>query len=173
MSEPNPYEAPQADLGRRTRSERWRFTSWLWVSFSWTFIVCVNASVGFVLAMLAGFRNPFAIAAILLGMVTVGTTYVMIERWASRAGYPLLAEMLVRGAQIRILFLFVPLAEIGAAMVAISFLQHSMPDDVRLADAPHRPIAAFLLTLLVGAQLAFMAFMLGALTTPYKNMDRR
>jgi hypothetical protein len=168
----DPYSAPTAELGRPIQDAPSNRTSWLWYLTCWTFMICVNASVGFALSLLCGFVTPAAIAATLMGVAVIGTAYAAAEFWARRWGDTLLADMLLEGAKRRILFIFIPFAEIVAFHISIAILGIPLPEEFRPMQNPSNPVVAFLMTLLVGTQLAFMALALGALSVPYKNMDR-
>lgn len=162
MSDPveNPYSAPKAELGVTAAPPS---TLWVRIRYlvSWTFLVLLNASAGFAGGLAIGFRSNASIFAMCAGVALIGTAYVWLDLRARRAGNDFLAKSLWEGAKARALFIVFPLPEAFAKGMAEGILGLSLPSKFTPYPQVTDPGTAFLLTILVGAQLAFMAFLLG------------
>jgi hypothetical protein len=165
----NPYAAPKAELGvsqLREDQPRRRRPPPRWL---WPILVLLNAIAGLVFSS-SLMKTPYHTAGILAGIVVVGTPYALLEMVFRRRQFLFLADMLYFGAAIRIPFQLYPIAEVFAAMGGSLFLQQAglLPDN----QGGPTPWSNFLMTVVVGTQLAVMAFILGLLPAVVRHANR-
>lgn len=171
----NPYATPQIDLGETPvanaqASPRRSPPTWLWL-----FLVPLNACAGLLLAM-NYMLTPWHVVGVLLGILVVGATYALLEHAFRSRHKDFLADMLLYGAVVRIPFQLLPVPEfmaatIGEGLIGLFTVQEKLPFFNESVPVP-TPWSNFLLTTIVGTQLALMAFLLGMIPAHLKRRAR-
>lgn len=153
----NPYEAPQAELGNTQRAVAPPRRTRQSLGCLWLLVIPLNtlAPLMFAAELL---HSPLHVVAILLGIVVVGTPYAAMEMLLRRTGAIFLADVFFYGAVFRIPCQLFPIVDAMAGLFALSFLTYwGLANNFSRLDV----LDSFVMTVLVGGQLAVFAFLLG------------
>lgn len=171
MSEPNPYEAPQAELSEAVVSIEIEKTSSA-RPLIWSLLVMLNAICGMYLAWQRRYETLAQWTAILLGIAVIGVIYAVLEYQFRSRGQRFWANAFFFGAMLRLPFQLVVLFDMIAGMIAHSIVL-SLYNFGGYNGHPFEPLTAFLLTIVTGSLLALMAVALGIIPAAINKWGRR
>jgi hypothetical protein len=159
----NPYASPDSELSGAGHSRNTAAT--ITRARYWLILVPLNAVVG-ILASYEWIRSPGHLVAMIAGIATVGTPFAYLEMMLRRQGRHFTADLFFYGAMFRIPCQIFLIADMAAGYVAAKLLQIN----VLTLTGKLPPIGGhtsltvaevYLMTLIVGVQLACMAVMVG------------